>query len=370
MADQLRHIESLDEVLCAACGRATSPVEPCASCGDSPFVRGYALARRIGHGAVGTTYEALRLRDGKRVAIKEILVRRFESAKGMQLFDREAEVLRRLDHPGIPKYYDHFTHGDGKSLGFYLVQEFIDGWTLEEEAQRKSHGDEDIFLIANELAEILAYTEDRLVHRDIKPSNVMRRESDGRLMLIDFGSVRQVAHSITDGSTITGTVGFMAPEQLMGRASFATDVYGVGMTLLRLRLGELPPDLRDDDGELRKSLRLGNCRPMLERLVAENPDRRPSTYKQLQKALDERLTPAKQRDDQSLARLHEKRRNHRGALKVFKAISRTLTWVIVIAVLAVGLASMFFPTGTTALGALGLIVVLGLLGSVVVNHPE
>ena len=135
------------------------------------------------------------------------------------------------------------------------------------------------------------------MHRDINPANILRRDSDGALLLIDFGSVRKLAHAVTDGSTITGTVGFMAPEQLWGRASAATDFYGVGMTMLWLKLGgQLPEGLRTEDGKLASTLLLGSLRNVLERLTATDSSRRPQTATAalhlLEKTPQHALTPA------------------------------------------------------------------------------
>lgn len=268
-----------EDIICAACGEQTRTRDVCDACGASPLLDDrYRLLETLGQGGVGTTYLAERISDGLRLAVKEVLVRRLESVKAMELADREAEVLRRLQHAGVPRYYDHFTSGEGKSTAYYLVQENIEGATLEQEARGRTYSDEEILAIGVELLEIVAVTSDRLVHRDIKPANIIRRAENGNLVLIDFGSVRELAHSPTDGSTITGTVGFMAPEQLWGRATTATDIYGVGMTMLWLKLGgQLPEGVRDNSGALAPTLKLGYLRRALAPLTHTEPGRRPQS---------------------------------------------------------------------------------------------
>ena len=205
----------------------------------------YSLVGTLGSGAFGTTYEAIRKKDGKRVAVKRVELRTLEDWKSLELFEREARVLRGLNHPGIPGYID-FEH-DAEGQSFNLVQELAPGRTLRDLVEAGWRPDEaQVQNIAEQLLDILVYLQGRqpaVFHRDIKPDNVVLGD-DGRVSLVDFGAVRDMVHTISGGTTIVGTFGYMAPEQLRSQADARTDLYGLGTTLLflltRREPGELP----------------------------------------------------------------------------------------------------------------------------------
>jgi hypothetical protein len=220
-------------MICASCGETTMS-DMCVGCGASALLDGrYRLEEVVGQGAFGLTYRATQVTDGRQVAVKELPFRRIDSMKTKSLFQREARVLRQLNHPQIPEFLDDFTFGEGKQLSLYLVQEFIDGTTLEQEMRDRRYTEEEVLEIVLELLGLLAYLQSLrppVIHRDIKPANVMRRGDDGRLVLLDFGSVRDaVKNKALGGSTVTGTFGYMAPEQFQGKAELATDIYGLGV---------------------------------------------------------------------------------------------------------------------------------------------
>lgn len=240
------------ESLCAACGEPAGATS-CGACGADPSLRGeYLLQQVVGHGAHGTTYRAVSA-DGQVVAIKELLVRKVQSLKAISLFEREARVLKQLRHPGVPHYIEELHVEGGRSVSLYLVQEFIEGQTLAQEFASRRATVEEVFLIAAELLDTLAYLHSvrpSVIHRDIKPANVMRSTGDagdaGRLVLIDFGAVRDAVDTAEGGSTVAGTFGYMAPEQFMGRALPQTDIYGVGATIVALLSRKEPQQLMED----------------------------------------------------------------------------------------------------------------------------
>ncbi len=251
----------LVEFVCAQCRELTSEqASPqggvCGRCGEGAWLEGrYALLRVLGRGAFGTTWLAERREDGRKVAVKELLVRDLDGFKAYDLFHREAEVLRGLEHPGIPRYYDHFQAGQGTRLGLYLVTEFIEGRTLADELREVRHGPREVLAVLRELLGIVGWLHGRtppVIHRDIKPGNVMRRASDGALVLIDFGAVREAAREADGcGSTVAGTFGYMAPEQLAGRATAASDIYAIGVLGLELATRQGPQAFIDDLNRLR-----------------------------------------------------------------------------------------------------------------------
>ncbi len=238
------------KTICASCGVEVEAASgDCPKCEDPVLLAGrYRLVEVLGRGANGITYRAERTTDGNVFAVKEMSLRTLESAKAMELFDREARVLRELDHPAIPRYEDDFHFGQGKNAALYLVQELVSGRTLEAEMASKRYDVAEVLAIVSELAEVLEYLHRRsppVVHRDVKPKNVMRRD-DGRLVLIDFGSVRD-ALSTRGGSTVAGTFGYMAPEQLAGKATPASDVYALGALAVALLTRKEPDTLLGDD---------------------------------------------------------------------------------------------------------------------------
>ncbi len=285
-----------DTELCARCGATTQRfADVCASCGADPRLDGrYRLLRRLGHGAVGTTFAAERVSDGLHVAIKELLVRRLEDFKAHDQFKREAGALRLLDHPAIPRYIDDFAAGEGRHSGLYLVTELIDGDTLERELETKRHSQKEVLGIIRELCDVLGYLHGLappVVHRDIKASNVMRRRSDQRLVLIDFGAVRESIRTAGDGSTVAGTFGYMPPEQLAGRATPASDVYALGVLCVVLLTRTTPHALLDEQNRLQWQPHITSepLHAILADVLEPDPARRLGDVTELGRRLDDLL---------------------------------------------------------------------------------
>ena len=271
----------------------------------------YTLVRKLGEGSQGETYEAIdegvgpeaRQRaaraapladkwaryvrdqqsggdvpqDARLVAIKCFRVGTAKAWKDVELAEREARTLASLDHPNLPKYFEHFEE-DG---ALYLVMEKIEGESLA--SLRKSSRAMSVAQITRMLEDIgsaLRYLHGRappVVHRDNKPGNIIRRP-DGSFALVDFGAVRDRLRP-AGGSTVVGTFGFMAPEQFQGRASSASDVYGLGATALTMLTGTEPEDLPHEGLgiDVARALprgipaRLGRA---LEAMLVPDPDRR------------------------------------------------------------------------------------------------
>ncbi len=270
-------------MICAECTAEVEESQVCLACGGEPLLRGeIRLEEVIGQGAAGTTFRGVAA-DGAVVAVKELLFHRLDSLKTQELFEREGRILRQLDHRAIPDYVDSFTVESGRSASLYLVQEFIDGRTLQEEMEERRYSEGEVLAILEELAAITEYLHGLMppvVHRDIKPSNIMRRANDGRLVLIDFGSVRDAMGAASGDATIAGTFGFMAPEQFQGGAEPATDVYGMGVTAVSLMCRLPPASMVGPDGRLdwegRAPVSPG-LRKLLEEMLDPIPGRRPTS---------------------------------------------------------------------------------------------
>lgn len=250
------HLQAGGALLCAGCAeRLLVLTEWCPDCGSAPLLDGrYALLEVLGRGRAGITYKARCLTTGELVAVKELPLRAGDPAKRRELFEREAAILRQLHHPAIPRFIEDFEAGRGKSRGLYLVREYVEGRDLRSEMDRHRYTPAEVLDIVDELLGVLAYLHGLsppVIHRDIKPANVLRRFSDRRLVLVDFGAVRDaIQDDDLGGSTVAGTFGYMAPEQFRGDALAATDLYGLGALAVCLLTRREPHTLLTPSGKL------------------------------------------------------------------------------------------------------------------------
>ncbi len=215
----------------------------------------YEIQRQLRKHAGRQTLLARDLTTQELVVIKLLTFGNDFEWQDLKLFTREAEILQELSHPAIPRYLDYFELNLPDLKGFALVQTYIPAQSLEEYLQAgRTFSEAEIKQIAKALLEVLIYLHERLppvIHRDLKASNVLlgARSGDrvGQVYLVDFGSVK-TAVAQQDGSiTVVGTYGYMPPEQFGGRAAPASDLYGLGATLIHLVTGSHPADLLQDD---------------------------------------------------------------------------------------------------------------------------
>jgi len=207
----------------------------------------YRIVTSLARGGTGTTYEAEDLTHYKRVAVKVVSLRQLTDWKVLELFEREANVLKTLNHPAIPRYLDSFDIDTDADRCFYLVQELIEGDSLALMIQKGwQPGEVKIRQIAAQLLEILCYLhglKPPAIHRDIKPENILQRP-DGQIFLVDFGAVQDLyRQTMTHSGTVVGTFGYMPPEQFRGQAKPASDLYGIGATLVFLLTRQSPDQL-------------------------------------------------------------------------------------------------------------------------------
>lgn len=221
----------------------------------------YKLKEKIGGGAFGQTYlaEDYQLPGNPPCIVKQLQPQNTDPKTlqtARRLFNSEAQVLHSLgsQHPQIPTLYAYFE----EDREFYLVQELVEGNPLTEELPPGSHWQEiRVIDFLQDILSILDYVHgQQVIHRDIKPSNIMRRTEDKKLMLIDFGAVKQIRESPdSNDSNLTvaiSTYGYSPPEQLQGKPHFGSDIYAVGMTAIRALTGIHPHQLERDPatGEL------------------------------------------------------------------------------------------------------------------------
>lgn len=242
----------------------------------------YEILGHLGGGGFGQTYLAQddHLPGQPRCVVKHLKptltdVISLETAK--RLFETEAQVLYRLNgYSQIPRLLAHFQ----ENQEFYLVQEFVEGNNLGQELVpgRRLSESETIALLVD-ILEVLTYIhQHNVIHRDLKPSNLIRRRRDGRIVLIDFGAVKQLTtqiihtHSHTTRTIAIGSPGYMPSEQMAGKPRFCSDLYALGMIAIQALTGlhpkSLPEDARTSEiiwrDRAEVSLQLGN---ILDRLV-------------------------------------------------------------------------------------------------------
>ena len=207
------------------------------------LINKYQIIDTLGKGGVGITYRARDIETDGIVAIKALSLKRAKDWKAIELFDREAKILSQLNHPAIPRYIDHFQVDTEIDRQYYIVQTLAEGQSLYDaiESGWKPTIDE-VKDIADRVLQILIYLHNLhppVIHRDIKPQNIIIN-TDGEISLVDFGAVQDTYYTVTGGSTVVGTYGYMAPEQFRGQAYLSTDLYGLGTTLLYLLTGTDP----------------------------------------------------------------------------------------------------------------------------------
>ena len=217
-----------DQLFCIHCGQPINIVKT---------VRSYQILKVLGQGGMGTTYLAW---TGQRlVVLKEINADMAHQSKAQELFEREAKILKTLQHPGIPQYQDFFWEGGQR----YLAMELVHGQDLEKYIYQ--HGPVTLSQTISwmiELCQILAYIHSQrppLIHRDVKPANLLVTNIDRQIFLIDFGAVKEIG---SVGSTRIGAPDYMAPEQNQGKPVVQSDLYAIGPTIIFLTTGRNPSE--------------------------------------------------------------------------------------------------------------------------------
>ncbi|MBF2098883.1 MAG: serine/threonine protein kinase [Gloeomargaritaceae cyanobacterium C42_A2020_066] len=261
----------------------------CSACGSALLLKNrYRALQPLGRGSFGRTYLA---RDESLPSRPFCVVKAFHPqaqepdllAKAVELFEQEAIQLDRLGgHPRIPELLAYFSLDQRQ----YLVQKYVDGAHLSEELQQQGCFDEaKIRQLLLDILPVLDYIHtENVIHRDIKPKNIIRQRGDQSLYLVDFGAAKYVRESgLFRTGTVIGSGGFSAPEQMMGRAVFASDLYGLGTTCLYLLTGVAPAKLFDVRANawvwrtaLRQPLSEGLLQ-VLDRLVQRLPGQRYAT---------------------------------------------------------------------------------------------
>ncbi|MBQ3285328.1 MAG: serine/threonine protein kinase [Ruminococcus sp.] len=202
----------------------------------------YKVLRVVGKGGMSVVYQAVNEKENKIWAIKEMHRESVQNPEGVnQNLVVETELLKRLDHPNLPKIVDVIDTEES----LLIVMDYIEGNTLAKAIEESGAQDQDdVVDWAMQLCDVLGYLHSRvppIIYRDMKPSNVMLKP-DGSIALIDFGSARLFNASSAEDATWLGTMGYAAPEQYggHGQTDARTDIYGLGATMYHLVTGHDP----------------------------------------------------------------------------------------------------------------------------------
>ncbi len=243
-----------------SCAQPKNPnnVSVCQSCGSQLRLnKRYQPLGILGKGGFGATFGAadLALPGNPICVVKQLRPATddpqvYKMAK--ELFEREAQTLGKVgSHPQVPRLLDYFE----QNKEFYLVQEYVKGYNLHQEVKKKGPFSEaGIQQFLTELLPILEYIHSqKVIHRDIKPANLIRAQKNRKLVLIDFGAVKNQVNSMVANNTQTaftafavGTAGFAPPEQMAMRPVYASDIYAVGVTCVYLLTAKTPKDIGCD----------------------------------------------------------------------------------------------------------------------------
>ncbi len=276
----------------------------CQACGSKLLLRDrYRILGALGHGGFGATFlvQDVYLPGKPYSVIKQLRPNNsnpnmFQVAK--KLFEREAETMGKIGHhPQIPRLLDYFEDNQR----FYLVQEYVKGHNLQQEVSKNgTYTESSVKQFLNELLPILRDIHaQQVIHRDIKPANIVRRAQDGKLVLIDFGIVKNQVNQGDANSTgntaltqfAVGTPGFAPPEQLALRPVYASDIYALGVTSIYLLTGKAPKDFESDPvtGEINWSQHIDVSRHLidiLEKMMEVSVRSRYKTAEEVMKAMD------------------------------------------------------------------------------------
>ena len=261
----------------------------------------YKIVKVLGSGGFSETYiaEDTRLPQNPLCVVKQLKPGNTKSESleiARRLFKSEAQTLQKLGiHNQIPQLLAYFEEDEE----FYLIQEYIIGHPLNQELPAgRLLPKTAVIEMLRDLLQILVFVHDNnVIHRDIKPSNIMRRDEDNKLVLIDFGAVKEVTTQLLDNPEQTaftigiGTKGYAPSEQCFGRPQYSSDIYAVGMIGIKALTGKHPHELsRDEYGELKWMDKANVSHPfaeILNKMVLDDFKQRYQSASLVLEALDE-----------------------------------------------------------------------------------
>jgi len=270
----------------------------------------FLLEKELGVGGMGIVYAATYEKNGMKCAVKVLAPDMSANEAVNQRFIRETEILKKLQHPNIIRY---FGAGSSRTQRFYAM-EIIDGGSLDQIIKKEGRiGWERTIDYGLQIAKALEHAHNAgIVHRDLKPANLLVTQ-EGVLKLTDFGIARDTeATALTQAGKTLGTMNYMAPEQISGKYPInrKTDLYALGCVLFELLTGrvpfqsetqaellfkhleEIPPSVRD----FNQTVPLGLTR-LVDELLAKEPDDRPFDALAVQVRLEEIRQKEKKKEE-------------------------------------------------------------------------
>ncbi|KAF0240578.1 MAG: serine/threonine protein kinase [Planctomycetota bacterium] len=202
--------------------------------------QGLRIEAVVGRGGMGVVYAALQANLGRKVALKLLSPSLAADPDFVERFQREAQALASLSHPGIVGIHE-FGFEDGRP---FLVMEFVEGVNLRSLLRDKRMAPAEALRLVPQICDALEYAHGRgVVHRDIKPENILVT-ADGRVKIADFGLAKlaDAQSSLTRSDVVMGTPHYMAPEQVENPKSVdhRADIYALGVVFYEMLTGELP----------------------------------------------------------------------------------------------------------------------------------
>jgi serine/threonine-protein kinase len=239
------------------------------------------IVRQLAMGGLSAVYLA-QLDNKDLVVIKEAVIPddavEAVRKKAQEMFEREAQFLMKLSHPGIVRVLDYFMDG-GRH---YLMLEHINGQdTRQLVKQNGAQKESTVIQWALEIANTLKYLHEQdppIVHRDLTPDNIVLRD-DGSIMVIDFGAANEFIGTAT--GTLVGKQAYIAPEQLRGKAATQSDLYALGCTLFYYLTGKEPEALSTSDPSTEREDVTSEMSEVVKTLTQMEPEDRYQTAQQL-----------------------------------------------------------------------------------------
>jgi serine/threonine-protein kinase len=327
-----RHENSEGSRFCRECGeRLEIKVAPLPQNGTAgePLGSRYRVLRELGQGGFGRTYLAEDTNRFHEFCVLKEFAPQVQGTEALQkaeeLFEREAGILYKLQHPQIPRFRELFRAELAGKGRLFLVQDYVEGQTYQAilRARRnlgQSFTEVEVTQLLFQLLPVLSYIHaSGVIHRDISPDNLILRSSDGLPVLIDFGGVKQVAAEVASqfnlpgvlkppaGVTLLGKVGYAPEEQMLTGEVFPhSDLYALAVTVLVLVTGKEPQTLLGNRHQWQQAVSLSSpLLSVLERMLDLNPLRRFQSAQDVLQVLHEGvpgLDPAVPTSDQDVTR--------------------------------------------------------------------
>ncbi|MBF2015823.1 MAG: serine/threonine protein kinase [Rivularia sp. T60_A2020_040] len=295
------HRNSSHNRFCTICG------EPLPLASASIIIDRYKIVRQLGQGGFGRTYLAEDMQQSDKICVLKEFAPQVEEDKDLQkakeLFEREANVLKQLQHPQIPRLHCSLQVKLANKDFFFLVQDYVEGENYQDLLEKyldqgRCFSEQEVFHLLTQILPVLSYIHSKdVVHRDISPDNLILRRADNVPVLIDFGGVKQLPASqglwftqLPVNRTLLGKKGYAPEEQLrQGKAFHSSDLYSLAVTALVLLAGEEPQKLYDSyQGNWRWGEKIKvspNLEAVLKRMLAYKPTDRYQNAEQVLKDL-------------------------------------------------------------------------------------